>query len=76
MSVTPFSNKFSTILIFEYLSILKVRRRRIRKRKDIPAGRMSRSSRVGGKRGCLCQDNTYHVDCCDGSLHAQGIGAG
>ena len=52
------------------------RRRRIRKRKDIPAGRMSRSSRVGGKRGCLCQDNTYHRDCCDGSLHAQGIGAG
>lgn len=30
----------------------------------------------GGKRGCLCDDNTYHVDCCDGSLRGQGIGNG
>lgn len=26
------------------------------------------------KKGCLCKDETYHVDCCDGSLRAQGIG--
>ena len=27
------------------------------------------------KRGCYCKDtNTYHIDCCDGSLWAQGIG--
>ena len=26
-------------------------------------------------KGCYCKDtNTYHVDCCDGSLWAQGIG--
>jgi hypothetical protein len=28
----------------------------------------------GGKRGCLCADNTYSNKCCDGSLRAQGIG--
>jgi hypothetical protein len=28
----------------------------------------------GGKRGCLCKDGKYHKDCCDGTLHAQGIG--
>jgi hypothetical protein len=28
----------------------------------------------GGKRGCLCADNTYSSKCCDGSLRAQGIG--
>lgn len=26
------------------------------------------------ERGCLCADNTYSVNCCDGSLQAQGIG--
>jgi len=36
----------------------------------------SRTSPRNGKRGCLCWDsNTYHKDCCDGSLHAQGIGS-
>ena len=35
----------------------------------------SRTSPKTAKRGCLCKDsNTYHVDCCDGSLWAQGIG--
>lgn len=33
-------------------------------------------SPTGGVRGCLCEDNTYHVDCCDGSLRGQGIGEG
>ena len=28
----------------------------------------------GGKRGCLCKDNTYSSKCCDGTLRAQGIG--
>ena len=50
-------------------------RKKIRKVR-ISNGRLSRSARKGGKRGCLCEDNTYHVDCCDGSLYAQGIGAG
>jgi len=35
----------------------------------------SRTSPKGGRRGCLCPDGkSYHVDCCDGSLPAQGIG--
>lgn len=33
------------------------------------------SSPKGGKRGCLCKDNTYKKECCDGSLQAQGIGS-
>lgn len=32
------------------------------------------SPKAGSKRGCLCEDGSYHVDCCDGSLQAQGIG--
>jgi len=29
----------------------------------------------GASRGCLCwESNTYSRSCCDGSLHAQGIG--
>lgn len=32
------------------------------------------SPRAGSKRGCLCDNGTYHVDCCDGSLQAQGVG--
>ena len=35
----------------------------------------SRTSPVGGRRGCLCPDGkTYSSKCCDGSLQAQGIG--
>lgn len=34
----------------------------------------SRTSPKGGSRGCICEDNTYHKDCCDGSMMAQGIG--
>lgn len=35
------------------------------------------SPKDGSKRGCLCKDGTYHVDCCGGDAHmAQGIGAG
>ena len=33
------------------------------------------SSPKGGKRGCLCKDNTYSVDCCQGELIEQGIGS-
>ena len=33
-----------------------------------------KASPRGGKRGCLCADNTYSSKCCDGSLQAQGIG--
>jgi hypothetical protein len=35
----------------------------------------SKSSPRGGKRGCLCKDNTYSSKCCTGELSEQGIGA-
>jgi hypothetical protein len=35
----------------------------------------SYSSPKGGKRGCLCKDETYSVDCCDGEVMSQGVGA-
>lgn len=35
---------------------------------------LSKASPKGGKRGCLCEDGTYNKKCCDGTLHAQGIG--
>lgn len=35
----------------------------------------SYTSPRGGRRACLCWDtNTYAIECCDGSLKAQGIG--
>lgn len=34
-----------------------------------------RSSKKGGKKGCLCDDGTYHKDCCKGELINQGIGS-
>jgi hypothetical protein len=34
----------------------------------------SKTSPTGGKRGCLCDDNTYSKECCNGDLIAQGIG--
>jgi len=36
----------------------------------------SKGSLRGGNRACLCPDLTYHVNCCDGSLFAQGVGQG
>ena len=33
-----------------------------------------KSSPKGGKRGCLCKNNTYSAKCCDGTLRGQGIG--
>lgn len=35
----------------------------------------SRTSPQGGNRGCLCEDGTYSIECCDGSLQAQGVGS-
>ena len=35
---------------------------------------VSKASPKGGRRGCLCEDGTYNKKCCDGTLHAQGIG--
>ena len=35
----------------------------------------SRTSPKNSKRGCLCEDDTYRSECCDGSMQAQGIGA-
>ena len=34
----------------------------------------SKTSPRNSRRGCLCEDNTYSTECCDGSLQAQGIG--
>lgn len=34
----------------------------------------SKTSPEGGKRGCLCDDNTYSKECCNGDLQNQGIG--
>lgn len=34
----------------------------------------SRTSPQTSDRGCLCDDNRYSRECCDGSLIAQGIG--
>lgn len=34
----------------------------------------SRTSPKGGRRGCLCKNNTYSIKCCNGTLNAQGIG--
>lgn len=34
----------------------------------------SRTGVLGGTRACLCKDGTYSIDCCNGSLWAQGIG--
>tara|TARA_R110000803_G_scaffold66918_1_gene128514 strand:- start:44 stop:277 length:234 start_codon:yes stop_codon:yes gene_type:complete len=35
----------------------------------------SRTSPVGSTRACLCWDtNKYSIECCDGSMQAQGIG--
>ena len=33
------------------------------------------SSPKGGKRGCLCKNNTYSVKCCEGELLNQGVGS-
>ena len=46
-------------------------KKNVRKRKD---NTPSRTSPNGGRRGCLCDDNTYSIECCDGTIYAQGIG--
>jgi len=33
-----------------------------------------KATRKGGRRACLCENNTYHIDCCQGYLINQGIG--
>lgn len=33
------------------------------------------SSPKGGNRGCLCKDETYKSECCEGELSEQGIGS-
>jgi len=47
-----------------------------RKTKKSKNSTPSNTSPKGSRRGCLCEDNTYHVDCCNGTLIAQGIGKG
>ena len=34
----------------------------------------SKTSPVGGKKGCLCDDGTYKSECCNGDLQNQGVG--
>ena len=51
--------------------------RKLRNKFNVRVDRRQRSHYVcppGGTRACLCPDLTYHVECCDGSLHAQGVG--
>lgn len=36
---------------------------------------MKTTSPKGGKRGCLCKDNKYRKECCEGELSQQGIGS-
>ncbi len=49
-------------------------KRRKRKNRYSPE-RGNNASPRGGSRACLCKDEqTYSIDCCDGSLWAQGIG--
>jgi hypothetical protein len=33
------------------------------------------TSPKGGKKGCLCKDNTYKKECCNGELREQGVGS-
>ena len=45
-----------------------------KKKKRRKNATVSKTSPTNSRRGCLCEDNTYHIDCCDGTIHAQGIG--
>jgi hypothetical protein len=49
-------------------------KKNVKRKKRRKNATVSRTSPVGGNRGCLCEDNTYHPSCCDGTIHAQGIG--
>ena len=35
----------------------------------------SQVNQTSSERGCQCEDNTYHKDCCDGGMHSQGVGS-
>jgi hypothetical protein len=45
-----------------------------KKNKTYPVKTYSKTSPIGTERGCLCPDNTYSKDCCNGDIHAQGVG--
>lgn len=34
----------------------------------------SRTSPIRSTKGCLCDDGTYKIECCDGTMFAQGVG--
>lgn len=38
-------------------------------------GEKALMSPIGGNRGCLCKDNTYKRECCNGQLWEQGVGS-
>lgn len=42
--------------------------------KTSPNNTRGRATGKGGRRACLCEDNTYHPDCCEGYLLNQQIG--
>ncbi len=66
----PNTNKTMTYYQKNTRKVLNKRRRSI----YIGYG-TSASPRAGSQRACLCWDeDIYHIDCCDGSLRAQGIG--
>jgi len=51
------------------------KRTRRNRRPGDPGFIAGRSSQNGGQRACLCPDtNSYALECCDGSIWAQGIG--
>ena len=50
--------------------------RKIKIKKSLLIPKYHSTSPRGGRRACLCWDtNTYSIECCDGSLRAQGIGS-
>lgn len=47
----------------------------LNKLKELFMKTKSKTSPKGGKQGCLCDDETYSKECCNGDLQAQGIGS-
>jgi|APGre2960657423_1045063.scaffolds.fasta_scaffold50563_2 hypothetical protein len=42
--------------------------------KEYPVKTYSLTSPQDSSRGCLCPDNTYDKECCNGDIYAQGVG--
>ena len=50
------------------------RSRKMKKNRKRKKPAPSYTSPIRSTKGCLCDDNTYHPDCCDGTIFAQGVG--